>query len=68
MKERDELDGAMVASELDEPCDFSFSGTLELTLRPKTWTVPLSLETAYHRAVEENAKLNISAAFAPLLT
>jgi len=50
MKERDELGGAMAASELDdEPCDVSFSGTpLELTLRLKTWTVPLSLETANH--------------------
>jgi hypothetical protein len=49
MKERDELEGAMAASELDEPCDVSFSGTpLELTLRLKTWTVPLSLETANH--------------------
>jgi hypothetical protein len=44
MKERDELDGKKVASELDEPCNFSLSGTLELTLRPKTWTIPLSLE------------------------
>lgn len=26
-------------------------------LRLKTWTVPLSLETASHWAVEENAKL-----------
>jgi len=57
MKEREELDGVMAASELDELCDFSCSGMLELTLRLNTWTVPLSLETASHWAVEENAKL-----------
>lgn len=27
----------------------------KLALRPKTWTVPLSLETASHWAFEENA-------------
>lgn len=30
---------------------------LESTFRLKTWTVPLSLETASHCAVEENARL-----------
>ena len=40
----------------------------ELTLRPKTWTVPLSLETASHSALEEKARLYISALSAPLLT
>lgn len=29
----------------------------ELTLRLKTWTVPLSLETASHWAFEEKARL-----------
>ena len=68
MKERDELDGVTAASELDELCVFSSSGMLECFLRLNTWTVPLSLETASHWAVEENAKLQISAVFAPLLT
>lgn len=57
MKERDELEGVMAVSELDGFWGFSSSEMLELTLRLNTWTVPLSLETASHRAVEENAKL-----------
>lgn len=40
----------------------------ESTLRLNTWTVPFSLETANHCALEENARLYISALSAPLLT
>ena len=38
-------------------CDLSITGDPGLILRLKTWTVPLSLETTSHWAVEENAKL-----------
>ena len=47
---------------------FSFAWAPELTFKPKTWIVPLSLETANHWAVVEKAKLYISALSAPLLT
>lgn len=57
MNARGELDGETAASEWDLLFDFSCSGGLELALRLKTWTVPLSLETASHWAVEENATL-----------
>jgi hypothetical protein len=57
MNERDELDCVTARFESDAVRDFSFPADAELTLRLKTWTVPLSLETANHWAVEENAKL-----------
>jgi len=58
MNGRDELNDVMEATEeCEELCDFSCSVLLILTLRQKTWTVPLSLETANHWAVDENAKL-----------
>ena len=41
----------------DALCDLSIPGDPALILRLKTWTVPLSLETANHWAFEENAKL-----------
>lgn len=57
MKESDEVDDATARLELDAPRDLSFPGDAKLTLRLKTWTVPLSLETTSHCAVEENAIL-----------
>jgi hypothetical protein len=49
MNGRDELNDVMEASEgFDELCDFSSSVLLILTLRQKTWMVPLLLETANH--------------------
>ena len=42
---------------LDALSELSVPGNLALFLRLKTWTVPLSLETANHWAFEENAKL-----------
>lgn len=48
-------------------CNLLVPGDPESTLRPKTCTVPLSLEAASHCAFEENAKLYISALSAPLL-
>lgn len=56
MKERDEFDDETARFGSDALRGFSFEDP-ELTLRLKTWTVPLSLETANHWAVEENAKL-----------
>ena len=41
----------------DALSDLSIPGDPALILRLKTWTVPLSLETANHWAFEENAKL-----------
>lgn len=56
MKDKDELvDGERLGSEM--VLEWSFPGDSELTFRPKTWTVPLSLETASHSAEEENARL-----------
>lgn len=37
--------------------DLSIPKDPESNFRPKTWTVPLSLETASHWAVEEKARL-----------
>ena len=48
MNDREELDGVMATSELGAFCDFLCSWGLGLALRLKTWTVPLSLETASH--------------------
>lgn len=67
-KERDEFDDVVARLPLNELRDLSFPEEPELTLRLKTWTVPLSLETASHSAAEENAKLYITARSAPLLT
>lgn len=57
IKERDELDddAEALASDGDRAC--SIPGDPELTLRLKTCTVPLSLETASHCALGEKAKL-----------
>lgn len=56
MKERDEVgDEAKLGS--DEVCFLSALKDPVLTLRLKTWTVPLSLETASHWAFEEKARL-----------
>lgn len=57
MKERDEPDGTGERLGSDEFRETSATGDPALTLRPKTWIVPLSLETASHSAVGENAKL-----------
>ena len=57
MKERDKPDDATARLASDAPWDLSFPKDPELTLSPKTWTVPLSLDTASHWAVEENAIL-----------
>lgn len=57
MKERDVLDCVTARFGSDALRGLSFPADAELTLRLKTWTVPLSLETANHWAVEENAKL-----------
>lgn len=56
-KESDEFDDVTGRFGSEAVCDVSFPGDLELTLRPKTWTVPLSLDTASHWAVEEKARL-----------
>lgn len=57
IKERDELDDdtEALASDGDRAC--SIPGDPELTLRLKTCTVPLSLETDSHCALGEKAKL-----------
>ena len=68
MNESDELDDATTGFELDAPGDLSLPGDDTLTLRLKTWTVPLSLETANQCAVGENAILYMSALSAPLRT
>lgn len=57
MKEREEFDDETARLGSDAVREFSFPEDPEFTLRLKTWTVPLSLETASHWAVEENAKL-----------
>lgn len=67
MKERDEV-GDVATPGSAALLGLSFLGDPELTLRLKTWTVPLSLETASHCAFEEKARLYISALSAPLLT
>lgn len=56
MKDRDEFDDEVTILESEE-IRISFPLDPELTFRLKTWTVPLSLETASHWAVEENARL-----------
>ena len=56
MKDRDELvNGERLGS--DTVREWSFPGDSGLIFRLKTWTVPLSLETASHSAEEENARL-----------
>ena len=49
-------------------CSPLFPGDSESSLRPKTWMVPLSLDAANHRALDEKARLCISALSVPLLT
>lgn len=68
INERDEFDDVTAELDADALPEASLPVDPELTLRPKTWTVPLSLETASHCAVDEKAKLWISALSAPLLT
>lgn len=54
----DRCETADVVDVFDFPlCDLSVPNDPESNLRPKTWTVPLSLETASHWADEEKAKL-----------
>lgn len=72
MNERDEarlwpVAGAGIASGFGTVM-FSCSCTPWLIFKLKTWTVPLSLDTASHFAVEENARLWMSARSAPLRT
>ena len=67
MKERDEMADEL-GGLVDGLRDLSFPKDPESTFRLKTWTVPLSLETASHWALEEKARLCISALSAPLLT
>lgn len=68
IKERDELDDGRARLGSETSRELSFPGDPELSFRLKTWTVPLSLETASHCAEEENARLYISALSAPLRT
>lgn len=68
MKERDEMPDGLGRLISDVLRDLSLPKDPESTFRLKTWTVPLSLETASHWAVEEKARLCISALSAPLLT
>lgn len=57
MKERGELDFVTARSGPDAFCDSPLPCKAGLTIRLKTCTVPLSLVTDSHWAVEENAKL-----------
>lgn len=57
IKERDERAGGFDRLDSGALRDLSIPKDPESTLRLKTWTVPLSLETASHCAVEENARL-----------
>ena len=59
--EREDKADCIERGDLDELLDLSSPKATESTLRLKTWTVPLSLETASHWAVEEKARLYISA-------
>lgn len=68
MKDRDEVDDVTARLGLEKLSNLSLPRFPKLDFRLKTWTVPLSLETANHWAVGENARLYISALSAPLLT
>lgn len=57
IKERDERPGGVESFDSGALRDLSIAKDPESTLRLKTWTVPLSLETASHCAVEEKARL-----------
>lgn len=68
MKERERMADGLVRLGSDVFRGLSFPSVPESAFKLKTWTVPLSLETANHWAVEEKARLCISALSAPLLT
>lgn len=68
MKESDEIMEEGDPWFSDVLCNLSLFSVPKSAFRLKTWTVPLSLETASHWAVEEKARLYISARSAPLLT
>lgn len=57
MKERWDTADGDVAFDSDAPLGLSTPKAAESTFRLNTWTVPLSLETASHCAVEEKARL-----------